>query len=167
MNYNAKLISRLNISKEASPTLTVQKIREFLDGQPNPLKTANEIIKTAGLQPIDNRKKAYVFAMTTLENTLRNSKPNITEIMTRANERVERITDMLGPSAFVMRDSNQEDLKSKSPSKRSLAKEIYLENIDKGEKVVIELVQKELSVTKQNAYTYIYLIKKELKQSGT
>jgi hypothetical protein len=71
---------------------------------------------------------------------------------------------MLGPGAFFVSDENQnQDINKKGPSKRSIAQEIYLQNKDKGEKVIIELVQKELNVTKQNAYTYIYLVKKDLK----
>ena len=53
--------------------------------------------------------------------------------------------------------------KARKGSKRDVARQIYLENRGKDEKEVIAIVAKEMEVTLQNAYTYIYLVKKDLK----
>lgn len=163
MDVYSEILTHLKIKKGTSDTIAIQAVREYLDRQSSPLKAANAIISKVGIKPIDNRKKAYVFAMTTVEHALHNMTPNIESIINKSNERIERITDMIGPSAFIMRDENEnKELSKKGPSKRSIAMEIYLQNKDKGEKFIIDLVQKELQVTKQNAYTYIYLVKKDL-----
>ena len=164
MSVSEEILSKLKISKGTSDGRAIQAVRDYLDSQPNPLKAANAIINKVGIKPIDNRKKAYVFAMTTVEQSLHTMTPDIETIIKKSNERIEKITDLLGPGAFIVHENSNDDAMSrKGPSKRSIAQEIYLQNKDKGEKYIIELVQKELEVTKQNAYTYIYLVKKDLK----
>lgn len=166
MSVYQEILTKLKIKHGTIDTVAIQAVREYLDSQSSPLKAANAIIAKVGISPIENRKKAYVFAMTTVEQALHNKdmNPNIEAIIKKSNERIERITDLLGPSAFKMDDTSASDeANRKGPSKRSVARDIYLQNKDKGEKVVIDLVQKELGVTKQNAYTYVYLVKKDLK----
>ncbi len=163
MSVNSEILSKLKIKPGFTETQAVQVVREYLDSQSSPLKAANAIIAKVGISPIDNRKTAYVFAMTTVLQALHNMNPNIEEIIKKSNERVERITDLIGSSYFKTNDQDSEDVSlKKGPSKRSIARDIYLEHKDKGEKAVIDMVQKELGITKQNAYTYIYLVKKDL-----
>jgi hypothetical protein len=163
MSVNSEILSKLKIKPGTSDVAAIQVVREYLDSQSSPLKAANAIIAKVGINPIDNRKIAYVFAMTTVEQALHNMNPNIEAIIKKSNERIERITDLIGPSYFKVSEQEGEDTSlKKGPSKRSVARDIYLEHKDKGEKAVIEMVQKELGITKQNAYTYIYLVKKDL-----
>lgn len=162
MNPANEVITKLKVDEKMSPTVVVQTVREYLDGQPNSLKAANAIINKFGIKPIDNKKKAYVFAMTAVEHSLKNMNPSIEAIIQRSNERIERITDMIGPGAFTDYESKPQDDTNKKGSKREIAREIYLEHKDKGDKQVIALVQEALGITKQNAYTYVYLVKKDL-----
>jgi hypothetical protein len=157
------IISKLKLSRGMSMTVAIQNTREYLDSHPDSLKAANAITGKFGIQPINNKKKAYVFAMTAVEQSLNNMNPTIEAIIQKSNERITRITDMIGPHAFVDLDQQKSDTSS-SPkgSKREVARAIYLEHKDKGDKRVIELVQEALGVTKQNAYTYVYLVKKDL-----
>ena len=165
MTAASEVFSTLKIKPDTTPTGAVQTMREYLDSRPDPHKAANAILHKFGISPIDNRKKAYVFAMTSVVESLNNNKPTIENIIQKANERIEKITDMLGSGAFT--DYTNVNGETTSPdrkgSKRKIARDIYLENKDKGDKVIIELIQKELEITKQNAYTYVYLIKKDLK----
>lgn len=164
MSVSSNVLFELNIKPNAIPTVAVQAVREFLDSRPDPHKAANALLHKFGISPIDNRKKAYVFAMTSVEQSLNNNTPTIESIIKKANERIEKITDLLGTGAFT--DYTKINGETTSPdrkgSKRKLATDIYMQNKDKSDKYVIELIQKELEVTKQNAYTYLYLIKKDL-----
>lgn len=162
MSVNNEILSKLNIKQGTIDTIAIQAVREYLDKQSSPLKAANAIIAKVGISPVSNRKKAYVFAMTTVEQALHNMTPDIESIIKKSNERIQKITDMLGPSAFKISDEKEQELLKKGPSKRSIARDIYLGNKDKGEKAIIDLVVKALDVSKQNAYTYIYLVKKDL-----
>jgi len=47
-------------------------------------------------------------------------------------------------------------------SKREVVKQIYLANKDKAQKDIVPLVIEALGVSKYNAYTYIYLVRKDL-----
>lgn len=163
MTISSDILNKLKINENTCINRAVQAVREYLDSQPDPHKAANVLIGRFGIQPIDNRKKAYVFAMTTIEQNL-NSTSKIENIVSKANERINAITDMLGSSAFVdYTDVNGKTTSGdKKGNKRKLATEIYNEHKDKGDKFVISLLEKELDITKQNAYTYVYLIKKSL-----
>lgn len=163
MTISSDILKKLKIKEDTCTTRAVQAVREYLDSQPDPHKAANTLIGKFGIQPVDNRKKAYVFAMTSIEQSL-TSTPKIEKIISKANERINAITDMLGSGAFV----DYTDINGKTTSgdkkgnKRKLATELYNEHKDKGDKFVISLLEKELDITKQNAYTYVYLIKKSI-----
>jgi hypothetical protein len=161
MTISSDLLKKLQINENTCVNRAVQAVREYLDSQPDPHKAANALIGKFGIQPVDNRKKAYVFAMTSIEQNLI-STPKIESIISKANERISAITDMLGSGAFVdYTDINGKTASGdKKGSKRKLATELFNEHRDKGDKFVIALLEKELGITKQNAYTYVYLIKK-------
>lgn len=160
-----EVLTKLKIQPTAGPCRAVQQVREYLDSHPNPLKAANAILNKYGIPPLDNCKRAYVFAMTSVEQSLNNNVPKIESIINKANERIDRITDMLGSGAFT--DYTNVNSETSTPDrkggKRKIARDLYLEHKDKGDKFVIDLIQKELEITKQNAYTYVYLVKKDLK----
>jgi len=52
--------------------------------------------------------------------------------------------------------------KGKKGAKRAIAAQIYMENKDKPNKDIVFLVAEALGVTMANAYTYVYIVKKEL-----
>jgi hypothetical protein len=155
------ILRKFNIASNTSVNKAMQIVREDLEANSDPLYAANAILKKIGIAPASNHKKAFIFVMTAVEQSMFDRKPTIEEIINKANSRVKSITNMLGPEAF----RDQEDIAALEPkkgNKRAIAKDIYFTNKDKGDKYVIELIQNELKVSKQNAYTYVYLIKKEI-----
>jgi len=166
MNVADDLLSKLDIERGSSVTRAIFRTREFLDGQPDPLKTANQIITKFKIPPVDNVKKAYVFVMTAVEQSMNTQNPSIQSIMDKANSRITHITDIIGPAAFVVEKEVNENKAvpgSRKGSKREIAKSIYLENKDtKSDKDIISMIAQELDVTMQNAYTYLYNVKKLL-----
>ena len=166
MNAADELLKKLEMSRGISVNRAIMRTREYLDNQANPLKAANYIITKFNIPPLDNVKKAYVFAMTAVEQSLNSDTPSIETIMDKANKRISRITDIIGPSAFVVEkevNENKSTPGSRKGSKREVAKSLYLENKDsKTDKEIIALISAELEVTTQNAYTYLYNVKKLL-----
>lgn len=146
----------------------VERVREHLDRQPNPLRYANTFLKNLSIPAIDNQKKAYVYVMTAVESAM-NNQINIEQIIERANSRINHITDMMGPGAFYVPEDNIEVKPGKSGksvrhgSKSESVREIYFENKDKlSDKEILDLIQEELDISKNNAYTYLYNLKKKL-----
>jgi len=167
-----EVISKLKVTPQSSPNRTVELVREFLDKQANPLKVCNEINVPIGIPSETNRKKAYLYTMVAVEQNLFHSPTNIEKIMERANSCMKNITDLIGPGAFYVEEAEEkEPIDSEGNvrhgSRRKVALEIYQENSDKSEKEIIALISESLGVTKQNAYTYVYLIKKDLKKSSS
>lgn len=166
MNAADELLKKLDVARGVSVTRAIQRTRDYLDNQANPLKAANHIITKFDIPPIDNVKKAYVFAMTAVEQSLKTDSPSIETIMEKANARIARITDIIGPGAFVVEkeeNTNKAAPGARKGSKREVAKSIYLEFKDKiGDKEIIAKIAEELEVTTQNAYTYLYNVKKLL-----
>lgn len=160
------LLNSLNIKRSGSEGQAIQNVRNYLDNHPNPLRAANIIIGKFNIPPLDNVKKAYIFAMTIVEQSMKHDYPIIETIMKRANDRITYITNIFGPAAFVV---EKEDNPNKAPSgsrrgsKRELAKSLYLDNKDTmNDKEIIALIAAEMQVSMSNAYTYLYNVKKLL-----
>ena len=166
MKTQNAVMSKLQLVPGMSPNRAIQSVREFLDNQPDSLQAANRIMSAFDLKPETNKRKAYVFAMAAIENAVKQESLDPKDIMDRANVSIDRIVRSMGPGALEMPIEVQVTPngkpRSKKGSKRAVAKQLYLENRDKGDKVVIDLIAKALDVTVQNAYTYVYLVKKEL-----
>jgi len=166
MNVANELLNKLDIDRKSSVNRAIYRTREYLDGQPDPLKTANSLMGKFKIPPVDNVKKAYVFVMTAVEQSMNNDIPSIQAIMDKANSRINRITDIIGPAAFVVEkeeNSNKSAPGSRKGSKRDVAKTLYIENkASKSDKEIIAMIAEELEVTLQNAYTYLYNVKKLL-----
>jgi hypothetical protein len=158
------ILKKLHLEPGSSTTRAINITREFLDNQRNPLGAANSILVEHGIKPLLNCKKAYIYALSVVEDLVNSREIVIKDIIDKANSRIDRITDIMGPYAFVD-DSPVDELPvTKKGGKRAVARELYYKYKDtKDEKSIIELVQKELGVTKPNAYSYIYLVKKEMK----
>lgn len=157
-------IFRISSGTEMVP---VTKVREHLDKQSNPLKYANNLLSKLNIPFVGNQKKAYVYVMTMVEYAMKNQ-VNIEQIIERANQRIHHITDIVGPGAFYVEDDNIEenDIKlhrEKLGSKSTRVREIYMQNKDKlDDKSILTIIQKELNISKTNAYTYLYNLKKKL-----
>lgn len=166
MNPANEVLNKLSLERGMSEVRAISQTRDYLDRNVNPLKAANFIIQKFNIPPVDNVKKAYVYAMTVVEHSLKTETPDIQAIMDRANARIDRLTDIIGPAAFVVHkeeNPNKAAPGARKGSKREIAKSIYLENKKtKSDKEIIELISAELEVTSQNAYTYLYNVKKLL-----
>jgi hypothetical protein len=166
MNPATEILNKLDIDRGMSEVRAIAQTREYLDRNANPLRAANFIITKFNIPPVDNVKKAYVFAMTAVEQSLKTDTPDIQSIMDRANARIDRLTDIIGPAAFVVHkedNPNKAAPGARKGSKREIAKSVYLEFKDtKTDKEIISLIAEELEVTTQNAYTYLYNVKKLL-----
>ena len=160
------LLNSLNIERNGSEIRAIQHTRDYLDNHPDPLRAANSIIGKFKIPPLDNVKKAYVFAMTAVEQSMKHDYPTIEAIMKRANDRITHITDMIGPAAFVVEKEenlNKAPSGSRRGSKREFAKSLYLDNKDTmNDKEIIALIATEMQVSMPNAYTYLYNVKKLL-----
>ena len=162
-----QILKTFKLSSETSSIRAVQLVREHLDNQPNPIKFANNILKQVDVPFIGNQKKAYLYVMTVVEQAMQN-RVNIEEIMTRANQRIDHITKMIGPGAFYVEEefTNEKEAtvtRGKLGSKSARVKELYQEFNGKiSENDLIDKIQEELEITKNNAYTYLYNLKKKL-----
>lgn len=162
-----QILKTFKLGSEDSKVRAVQTVREHLDNQPNPLKFANNILRQVGVPFVGNQKKAYLYVMTVVEQAMFN-RVNIEEIMDRANARIDHITKIIGPGAFYVEEefTNEKEAtvtKGKLGSKSARVKELYLEFNGKiPEKELIDKIEIELEVTKNNAYTYLYNLKKKL-----
>lgn len=168
---SSELLSKVKVKPEHVLCKAVSLTREYLDKQPDPLREANKILTGFGIEKIDNVKKAYVFVMTAVEQSMNSTSPSIETIINRSNQRIQSITDMLGPGAFVVEKEIKETKvvvtkSKKGGSKGAIAMEIYLANKELDDKAIIELIQNELEVSKQNAYTYLYNVKKKANESN-
>lgn len=163
-----QLLGTFKVNSSTGMIRTVQIVREHLDKQPNPLKYANNILKQLQIPFVGNQKKAYVYVMTAVEQAMHN-RVNIEEIISRANQRIDHITNIMGAGAFLVEhefDNEKEAIvtKGKLGSKSARVKEIYLEFNGKiTEKDLLDKIEQELEITKNNAYTYLYNLKKKLK----
>lgn len=162
-----QILKTFKLGSETSFVRAVQRVREHLDDQPNPLKFANNFLKQANLPFIGNQKKAYLYVMTAVEHAMLN-RVNIEEIMNRANQRIDHITNIIGPGAFYVEEEYNTEkeaivTKGKHGSKSARVKELFEQYNNKiTELELIDKIQEELEITKNNAYTYLYNLKKKL-----
>lgn len=171
MNAAKEVISKLKLEVGMSPIRAIQKTREYLDRQPDQLKAANDIIVKFGLAPETNRKRAYVFAMTAVDQIINQGNTDKELLLEKSTTRIDSLTSLVGPGAFAVEDQAGTTTvdgvvkpKGKKGSKRMVARELYLEFKSQGDEFVIQKIVEALEVTKQNAYTYVYLVKKDLEQ---
>jgi len=111
MNVADELLKKIDVARGSSINRAIQRTRDYLDSQDNPLKTANHITTKFNIPPTDNVKKAYVFVMTAVEQSLETDTPSIQAIMDKANARIKRITDIIGPKQKELKDPYREKKK--------------------------------------------------------
>jgi len=157
----ADVLRKLNVAEGMSPNLAIQRTREYLDNQPDRLKAANQIMARFGLPKEVNQRKAYVFVMSAVEKMVKGEEVSSETVIERANKSFKNIEQLVGPNAFKV-EQTEEPGKTRKGSKREVAKQLYLEYKEQGEPFVMSKIMEALDVTKANAYTYVYLVKKDL-----
>lgn len=160
---NSGVLEKLKVQVGMSPIVAIQRTREYLDSQPDGLKAANSLLLKMGLPVENNQRKAYVFLMSAIENIVQSKPLAVKQIALRAEESINKIKDLIGKNAFIETTTPNKVKNKKKASKRFIAMEIFQQYRDKGDKFVIEKISETLDVTKPNAYTYFYLIRKDLK----
>ena len=155
-----KLMSKLNLSKGMSVNRAIVQSSDYIDNQSDPLKASNSIMKSLGMPQYEfvEPTQAKVMALASIEQLLVMDEfdpSKADEIATAKFERLRAKMPYAVKGTIVS--------KSRKGAKRDVARQIYLENKGKDDKEIIALVAREMEITPQNAYTYIYLIKKDLK----
>ena len=157
------LLKKINVTEGMSPVIAIQRTRDYLDNQPDRLKAANQIMASFGLPNENNQRKAYVFVMSAVEKLVNGESVSPDSIVERANRSVVTLKSLVGENVFNVGEQPEGHAPvSRKGSKREVAKQLYLEFKEQGETFVIAKVMEALEVSKQNAYTYVYLVKKDL-----
>ena len=161
----ADILARMRIKHTKSVSYAINMAREYLDNSKNPLGAANAILVDHGIQPMLNSKLAYIYALTVIETLVNGQEVDATNVEELSKRRIENITRKMGAGAFIEEViTSINEPSSKKGGKRAIAREIYFKHrSNKKDKEIIDIIAKELEVSKHNAYSYIYLIKKEMK----
>lgn len=155
-----RIMQKLRLSKGMSINRAIVQSSEYIDSQSDPLKASNAIIQTleVPLMYVTEPTQAKVLALASIEQLLVMDQFDPNKAAEIATFKFERLRKKMPYAVKGVTIS-----KSRKGAKRDVARQIYLENKGVDEKEIIALVAKELEVSLQNAYTYIYLIKKDLK----
>lgn len=156
-----QVLNKLNLTRGMSVNRAIVYASEFIDNQPNPHKFSNAIVQTlkVPLSYASDPGEAKILALATIEQLVSTDEFVPTKVAKIAAEKFQKIAGKL-PFLF---NKPVEVNTNKRGAKRDVARQIYMENKDLDNKAVIKLIAKELEVTEQNAYTYLYLVKKSLK----
>lgn len=155
-----RILSKFSLQKGMSINRAIIHSSEYIDKQPNPLKACNAIVQTLELPLpyIEELSQAKIVALATIEQLLVQDQFDPVKAAEVATIKFERIRKKM-PYAV----KGGELVRARRGAKRDVARQIYLENKGMDEKEIIEIVRKTLDISPQNAYTYIYLVKKSLK----
>ena len=160
-----KVMKRLDLSKGMSINRAIIRTRDYLDNQSNPTKAANAILHTLEVPVpyIEQPSKANVFALASVEQVLMQ---DIFDPISTSKIIELKFNSIRSKMPFCFKDGESTEevvSQGKKGAKRAVANQIYSENKHKDDKEVIALIAEALEVSSQNAYTYLYLIKKSLK----
>lgn len=158
-----KVLAKLDVKPGMSVSRAIQNTRSYIDNQSDPQKAANGLLLKLGVEVpfINDLNKARIFAMTTVEQAVKTNSINPEQVIAKAEQSFDTLTKQsmfAKPEAPVIEGKP----KGKKGAKRAIAAQIYMENKDKPNKDIVFLVAEALGVTMANAYTYVYIVKKEL-----
>jgi hypothetical protein len=155
------LLKKFGITVNTSRLVMIQRIREYIDNQPNPHRTCNAILLKLGVKiQLDNSmRKARVYAMTAFDEALRQGTEfDPSTVLSIADTRLIKIERYLGREVVV--DYNT--VEKKTVSKSEIARKIYSENQDKPGKEVAAIIAEELGIERQAALGYYYSARRSL-----
>jgi len=158
-----KVLAKLDVKPGMSVSRAIQNTRSYIDSQSDPQKAANGLLLKLGVEVpfINDLNKARIFAMTTVEQAVKTNNINPEQVIAKAEQSFDSLSKQsmfAKPEAPVIVGKP----KGKKGAKRAIAAQIYMENKDKPNKDIVFLVAEALGVTMANAYTYVYIVKKEL-----
>ena len=157
------ILAKLDVKRGMSVVRAIQNTRSYIDSQSDPQKAANSLLLKLGVEVpfINDLDKARIFAMTTVEQAVKNNSINPEQVVASAEQKFDSLSKQsmfAKPASVTIGDKP----KGKKGAKRAIAAQIYMENKDKPNKDIVFLVAEALGVTMANAYTYVYIVKKEL-----
>jgi hypothetical protein len=160
LNEQEALFKKLDLTKGMSISRAVFQTSDYIDNQIDPIKFANSLIQDlkVPLQYITDNEQVKILALAVVEQLLIMDKFDPDQAAELAVAKLGKISKRL---PFLFNKPVVEVVKKKG-IKRDIATQIYLKNKDLDTKSIVSLIAKELDVTTQNAYTYLYLIKKSL-----
>ena len=151
------VLDGLDMTNVTSPSRAVQMAREKITSARDPLGFANGIIKSFGGNEVKNADAARLTATALIEEAIRNRENfDYKVVEDRVKARVEKLMETVSTPTVT------KTARKPRGSKREVVKQIYLANKDKAQKDIVPLVIEALGVSKYNAYTYIYLVRKDL-----
>lgn len=174
---------KFDYNKSQSAMLLSNSLEKWLDEQRDPLLITNSMNKNFG---VDLHKKfsgytgeynkdyieveiqeseriSNIFAHKALREYMTIENASIEAIMKKATGTTESLIKTFSIGRYVVTQEVNTDKKKADGSKSKMASEIYLEYRDKKtDKEIVSLLEKQLEVTRQNAYTYLYNIKRKL-----
>lgn len=155
------ILDRFDLTKGMSINLAVLQTREYIENQVDPTRFANSIIHNlkVPLEYNTDTEQVKILALAVVEQLLVMEKFDPEQAAELA---VAKLTKISKKMPFLFNKPIVEVVKKKG-AKRDVATQVYLKNKDLDTKSIVSLIAKELDVTTQNAYTYLYLIKKSLK----
>ena len=163
MNQVNKLLSKLDLVKGMSVNYAVVKVRDYIDSQPDPVRASNQILSSLGLPATftNEVRKSSIYALAAIEQAITQEDFDVEATMSISDAKFARIYKMM---PFLFKDEHADGESKSKPSRKGaktqLALEIYKSNIDKSDKEIMDLFQEILEITKPNAYTYLYNLKK-------
>lgn len=155
-----RIMLKFDLKKGMSINRAIVFCSSYLDSQPDPTKASNAVVQTLEIPApfFKEPSQAKIMALAAIEQLLLMDVFDPVEAGEIANAKFQSIQKKM-PYAV----KGEAISKSRRGAKRDVALQIYLENKGVDEKIIIAQVAKELDISPQNAYTYIYLVKKSLK----
>lgn len=155
------IMRKLDIKKGMSINRAIVNVSAMIDDQHDPGRFANGIIQRLNVPlsftPDINQSK--ILALAVVEQLLTT---DTFDPASAADIAVEKLRKMSKKLPFLFK-TPLIDAPKKRGSKRDAATKLYLDNKHLPSKEIISIITNELDVSPQNAYTYVYLIKKSLK----
>lgn len=165
-NVIEKNLNELGVMGMDDSTSTVQFVRNMIQNAPRPLELANDILKTFDVEGTEDVISAIIKAQSVIlkAKEVVESKRNISaeELNEHATAKIAEMQTM-GLVSNAGRKATRSSGEKKG-SKRAVATELYLANKDKSLKELAGIIATEMGVSVANARTYIYNVKKALKE---
>jgi hypothetical protein len=162
MTGTERILTKVGLTRGMSVNAAIVRSSEFIDTQTDPLKFSNAVLQALDIPIpyISEPNQAKTLALAAIEQLVIMEVFDPSKTAEIAISKYEKIKKKMpyafGEGAVVISTARR-------GAKRDVARQIYLESKGMDEKDIIALVAKELDISPQNAYTYIYLIKKSLK----
>ena len=155
------IMDKLDLKKGMSINRAIVSVSEIIDNQHDPGKFSNGIIQklSVPLGYVSDEGQAKILALAVVEQLLAANPfdPDMAaEVATGKLAKLNKKLPFLFKTKLVT-------VVKKRGGKRDVAAKIYMDNKHLSNKEVIAMIAQELDVTLQNAYTYLYLVKKSLK----